>query len=278
MEKPVRLSEKRRRKKFFFAIGILVLILASVGGIAYATHLGSLRISDIRVNGAQSMESEEIVAVADEVLAEDEQRIFSRRNVFLFSKDRVRDAIMNAFPRVASVRMNAVSIQHPILVITVSEREAAAAWCREEDECYVMDAEGYIFAKGDFDSGQKFAGGFTSEEDPIGHRFLPTHMESVRSLIAALQEIGFETEQFTVTNEQDFTITVSGGMDIRASFDQSQAVVLSNLQSALASDVLRGRESEIEYIDLRFGNRVYYRFEGAIENSAALGDAVEVED
>jgi hypothetical protein len=36
---------------------------------------------------------------------------------------------------------------------------------------------------------------------------------------------------------------------------------------ALASEALRGKRGELEYVDVRFKNRVYYRFKGAASST-----------
>ena len=77
-------------------------------------------------------------------------------------------------------------------------------------------------------------------------------------------------------NEQDFETRLSalsgsektGGFAVRASFGNDGEAVVKNLQLVLSSDVLRGRESELEYVDLRFGNRVYYKLKGREQQSA----------
>jgi hypothetical protein len=37
------------------------------------------------------------------------------------------------------------------------------------------------------------------------------------------------------------------------------------LQLVLSSDALTGKESELQYVDLRFGDRVYYKLQGVVQ-------------
>ena len=42
---------------------------------------------------------------------------------------------------------------------------------------------------------------------------------------------------------------------------------MKNLQLVLSSGPLKGKDSELEYVDLRFNNRVYYKLKGEVETS-----------
>ena len=45
-------------------------------------------------------------------------------------------------------------------------------------------------------------------------------------------------------------------------FGEDPTILVKNLTLILDSDALRGKENLLEYIDLRFGNRMYYKFSG----------------
>ena len=57
------------------------------------------------------------------------------------------------------------------------------------------------------------------------------------------------------------------GFEIRASLKGDPGKLIRDLELVLTSDELRGKESRLEYIDLRFGNRVYYKVEGEAPTS-----------
>jgi len=42
---------------------------------------------------------------------------------------------------------------------------------------------------------------------------------------------------------------------------------VKNLELVLSSDVLKGKTDALEYVDLRFGNRVYYKLKGQKQQS-----------
>ncbi len=57
------------------------------------------------------------------------------------------------------------------------------------------------------------------------------------------------------------------GFLLKVSYGADAGTLVKNLQLVLQSDVLQGKRDKIEYIDLRFGNRVYYKLKGQPEVS-----------
>ena len=60
-------------------------------------------------------------------------------------------------------------------------------------------------------------------------------------------------------NDENYEIVGEDGMALRIKFAQTNEDVISNLRAIMGSSALR--EQDIEYIDLRFGNRVYYKLD-----------------
>ena len=63
-------------------------------------------------------------------------------------------------------------------------------------------------------------------------------------------------------NETDISVPLADGYYIKASFGEDPSELTKNLALILSSDAIKGKIDELEYIDLRFGNRVYYKFKG----------------
>ena len=99
-------------------------------------------------------------------------------------------------------------------------------------------------------------------EHPIGHVFVGAHMHGIIALLQMLGQAGFSPVGAFVENDQDFRIPLTQGFYLKASFGENPATIVNNLQLVLSSDALSGKLDEIEYIDLRFGDRVYYKLRG----------------
>jgi hypothetical protein len=79
-----------------------------------------------------------------------------------------------------------------------------------------------------------------------------------------LSRAQFNPQGATVVNDQDFTVPLATYY-LKASFGEDTGLLMRNLQLVLASDALQGKQDAVEYIDLRFGSRVYYKLKGMAE-------------
>jgi hypothetical protein len=101
--------------------------------------------------------------------------------------------------------------------------------------------------------------------NPIGQMFVGAHMPGIVALLKNLSQAGFKPTGATVENDQDFWVPFVDGFYIKASFGENPGKIVSNLQLVLSSDALTGKESELQYVDLRFGDRVYYKLQGVVQ-------------
>jgi hypothetical protein len=109
-------------------------------------------------------------------------------------------------------------------------------------------------------------------QNPIGQTFVGAHMPGIVALLQMLGQAGFSPSGATVENAQDFWVPLKPGLPaggqgfyIKASFGEDPGSIVSNLALVLSSDALAGKESQLQYVDLRFGDRVYYKLQGAAE-------------
>ena len=266
-----RLAQRRRARRRILLSAAAVTVLLLVGAAAWFSYHPKVTIHSIKIEGMKEASEEKIRTTAVEVLDDSRWHVLSRRSVFWYPKAEIRDALFAAIPRLELIHMETDGFwKRPELVIIVAEREPVAIWCRVTGSpCYLLDASGFIFAEVpsvEPIGSARFLGGFVSSQDPIGQYFLPTQFERVQQLLRSLRDAGFEPESFLVSNEYDYDIAFSSGLHVYASFEQHPEVIVSNLQTALSSDALRGKDSEIEYVDLRFGNRVYFRLKDGTSN------------
>ncbi|MEK9154173.1 MAG: hypothetical protein AAB798_01745, partial [Patescibacteria group bacterium] len=104
--------------------------------------------------------------------------------------------------------------------------------------------------------------GLSSTTAAIGQQYLPGNFAGVLALLERLGQAGFSSSEIIVKDDQDFSVRLQQGFEIRVSYGADAGALVKNLELILASEPLRGKESELEYVDLRFGNRVYYKLKG----------------
>lgn len=196
----------------------------------------------------------------------------ARDNIFAYPKEELRAGIVRTFPRLKSVRIGRGGMFGTTLIVNVDEHTAYATWCTESNACYVFNDTGLIFAgterAGKPELPYTFIGGL-GEQAPVGAVFLPEKLRGVLDLLQRMREARFVPVSVHVLDTQDYTIALSNGFTIKASFGQDIDTIVHNLELVSVSPVLRGKEANLEYIDLRFGNRVYYKFKGVEEPEEA---------
>jgi len=232
--------------------------VALVGAVGAASHVQQLAINDVSVTGVQLLSHESLTGKVKERLEETGFRLFSRKNMFLYPKSAIESDLAAEFPRIKKVSVARESLLASALVVMVEERKPYATWCNAS--CYVFDSRGFVFAE-KTETPEKayvFYGGLLPS-DPVGQTFLEGRLPEMISLLDTLGAAGFPAESLTVGSEKDFTIALSSGQKIHASFDMPAGDIVRNLTTALEAEGLEGKFKSLEYIDLRFGNRVYYK-------------------
>jgi len=129
---------------------------------------------------------------------------------------------------------------------------------------------GFIFAKAPDFTGNIFFKYFGTPEtdfsrtssEPLGLEYMPPDkFRSVTAFLESFEELELEPTSFTRLSGVDFKVRFKDGSYILFGGEQSLASVLDNLQSVFESEVFLGRDDvKLDYIDMRFGNKVYYKF------------------
>jgi hypothetical protein len=170
------------------------------------------------------------------------------------------------------------------------------------DDCYFIDQDGYIFDKAPYFSGEVYfkfygtpdapdvprldssrrgtSGGLStadSDFDPSGSFFSQQHFQQLISLRDILVGLGLKPVSLYVTNDGDIQIFLSSGSasssgpEILLKLDADYENVAENLEAALTTAPLqsefKNKYSSLLYIDLRFGNKVYYKFSSSTPTS-----------
>lgn len=276
-QKRTPLRARRRRAHLSLFLLLLAALTISAVGIHWLSYQPQLSIEQITIEGTRMVPPELIRSYVESQLDRAGSSFISPRNIFLYSKGAIEKHLAQEFARVRSAKLSRPSLMSRTLVVSIEEHEAFAKWCASADRCYLMDDTGYILDTADASSTESvstqyvFSGGIgdatgslasTSVEIPIGRTFVSAHVPGILSLLQLLGQSGFSPQGANVVSDEDFVVPLSDGFILKASFGANANTLVKNLQLVLSSDDLKGKEDQLEYIDLRFGNRVYYKLKG----------------
>src|SRR3989344_2359729 len=261
------LRARRRRGRVLIAFGFLAALATTAFGISALSYHPRFAIQSIDVQGAKETRPELIRTYFEKQLFSGAYQFISPTNIFFFAGADIERAIAAYFPRINSVKISRDALLSQAVTVAVEERGAFARWCTlQADECFAMDKTGFIFAPigsttESFQSAYVFSGDVLGP--PIGKTYARGRFIGILALLDRLGQAGFQSENIFAANEQDFSVRLFDGLLLRLSYGGDVEGVVNNLELVLASDALKGKRSAIDYVDLRFGNRVYYKLKGA---------------
>ncbi len=261
VSKPARLRVRRRKQRLLYAVAALVLLGGIVGGLGFLSHAPRLTITDVSVQGAVETPRDAVQNSVESALATTRWKIFSNANIFLYPRTSIEKNLTAAFPRIKSVAVARPSLLAQAVTVSIEERKPYATWCT--DTCFLMDDKGVVFATSTGEQVEipwQFSGGLIPHEPVVGQTFLEGRFTDAVHALTVLKDAGYEAESFTVDNETDFSIQLKNGPVIHMLFGHDAEQSVRDLSLALDADSVRGKLTELSYIDMRFGNRVYYKF------------------
>ena len=274
------LREKRRTLRRRMWGLVLALFLVVISGAIYAAHRPRFQIHTVVVSGNQVLDDDDLMAKAEEYLVGNYAYIIPHRVSFLYPKDKIKASILAAFPRIHSISVYRENLT--TLRIDISEVRGTALWCSGDPviadittPCYFTDEAAKIISHAPNYSGNVyprfFGGHIPSGAAPLGQTFLD---EKTFQTLLAFQErmigFGFNVRAVVIgeSGEDALVLDVDGGSTARVRFlhDAVYQTLADNLAAALEkeefSQALAKNKGSLEYFDLRFPNKVYYKFAG----------------
>lgn len=257
------LAVERRRRRVFMAGIASVLLCVGVGLLAYASHHPWIAIRHIAVEGTARIDPKRIEADIALQLQAHAQHLFSRSTVFFFGGSTLASNIEQSIPAIKEAQVALVSITDPAIRVRVEERTEYARWCNDGNECFVLDDTGFAFApyhEQVYTSGVTFRGGFEGSQNPIGMHFVVPAFREIKKILTAFKNETYPIAEFEIVNERDARLVLQNGITIYVTLGQVPEEAASIFKTALTASTLEKRLLDLEYVDLRFGNRVYYKY------------------
>lgn len=264
---------KGRRKKFFIKIlwGLLVFLLLLIG-LAFLSRIDDLEIQTISIDGNDMVSSEEVETEINKTLSRNRFLFFSGRNKLIYSKASIENEVKKNIPRILSVD---VKRDGSVLNVSVGERERAYLWCGEklssDTECYFLDKSGFIFdIAPQFSPGIYFTFYSSIEGEPIGQYILNFDIiKDIDIFVEAISRIGLPINSLAYMGEGQYEFyttfgSITNPAKILFTKDQTLDEVFNKIASIIDQDPFKSdfeaSDGRLEYIDVRFKNRVFYRF------------------
>ena len=265
----------QRRKKIlwlkiiFFCVGVGVVLFF----LSWASHAEKFSIQAFNIEGAEATREADLRALVETHLVGNYLWLFSKKNIFLYPKRKIKKDILETFLRIQDARLSFADFNS--FTLKLKEREPFALYCvswgvlsvSEEEECYFMDGDAFIYARAmNFSDNVYFKYGdetASSSKNILGTTYLEgareKQFEKVNLFIRFLKDININVYRLSVKENGDYVLYFDGDSQLIFDAEQDFEIILEDLRAVLI-DLDGSGERRFEYIDLRFDNKVLYKF------------------
>lgn len=291
-------QEVRRKRRMRVLVVLVLLVLVLVAVVIGFLRKPSIQISTITITGTTSLDSGELQTSARKHISGNYLLVIPKTNVLLFSKKSMNDYLVNQFPGVASVDTEFSS--PTMLSISITEKKPAYLWCTAQ--CYFVDDSGMVyqdspmFTPGVFLEflGTTPTATITDPSDPIRRRFAsvteftknistvddlstyPMHIIALKylSLADSTPELATGVGDIALTVDQIKDSIIPSGVKILILQTQDALTVARALDLVLSDknfqNAFSAHPETLQYIDLRFPGKIYYKFQTATPVTSAI--------
>jgi cell division septal protein FtsQ len=273
-------SRRKRRKKSILKLSLFLAgILVFLGGLVGLLYIPKFRIAEISIEGINALDKEELKAEITNFLKGKFFKILPYDNIFLLSKAKITALLLQEFPNLKEISIKR-NFSRKLSVLT-EERKAEALWCVNslatstdsgEAECAFVDENGFIFQPAPSFSGGIFLKFFDEREKlastsenlgglpNVGEEMIAaSEFKKLFSFSGFLLQNNMDVSRIVLKDNGEYEIDLKEGWRILLNGKNEAGLSFNNLKLVLDSNV-KEKRSQLEYIDLRFGNKVFFKY------------------
>lgn len=273
MARDIRGAEYAKQKKKILlirsAIFLTLCVLLCVF-VVWLSGLPALQINTISISGATVLREETLKEEVNMMLSGKYLWLVPKTNIFVYPRKQIEVALSKRYPRISSVSL--ATLDKGMLMVTLRERQPFALWCdnvptdTSVSQCYFLDTDGFVF-----DHAPQFSGdayfkyyGILPYEAPVGSYYLSstTRFHELSDFVSDVKKLDISPLYITAKNQESFELFIFGGGKILFDTQEGLKKISERLSALLKTQNLvprEGGELLVEYIDLRFGNKMFFK-------------------
>ncbi len=241
-----------------------------------------MNIGDIKIFGNKAIDTRSIEKKVREDLSGYYLWVLPKTNFIFYPAGKIKSDIMEKWKRIKNISVSVENIR--TLKINLSERSPLYTYCGEilpvtidsgQEKCYFMDESGYIFDEAPYFSGNVYLKFYGKTDrngaDLLGAYYFDSNFGKLVMFKDNLIKLGLNPVIFSPLDDGDMEIYFASnlksqlGPKLVFKSDADLGQMTENLQSVLGTDPFqtdfKKKYDSLQYIDLRFGNKVYYKFQ-----------------
>ncbi len=254
-EKAFKITKFSRRTKFIISAVILIIIII----VWFLFFSVNFTIKNIAVIGAQRLTEKEI---KDMVYEQIKSGLGLQKNIFLFDKSELADNLNNKY------FLDNLNIKKNLpanLTISFNEREYSIIWLEDEKYYYLDELANVITEADPLQISQKNYPLIDNiSKIKIAEKKINISADKIKFIISLYNELknrqfNFKIDRFIIDDNQfSINLAILAGPTIYFNIREDLFKQLDKL-TVIINEKLKSDFNKKTYIDLRYGDRVYYR-------------------
>jgi hypothetical protein len=276
------IQRKRRESRMRFYALLFVMFVSLLIALSYFSYDRHFTLNTINITGEKVIHEEEIQSELETVMSGRHFYLFSKKNSFFYPKDEMHNALVAAFPRIERLEVSRDDFN--TLHIDITERSGTYLYCGGKvpeiktevgENCYFVNESGYIFDEAPYVSGDVYFKYYiplaTTLNNPVGQEISsPAHFQKLNTFVEKLDSLGFPSTQLVVLSDGTHSLYVrnpGGTTDPKIIFksDNDLDIIYENLALSMQkpefANEIKSKYTTLQYIDLRFKDKVLYKFQ-----------------
>ncbi|MDE2030895.1 MAG: hypothetical protein KGI58_01380 [Patescibacteria group bacterium] len=275
------LKRSRRKRRLRMVILIFILLITVVYALAFFSSNPKITLNKIIVTGTRIISDTKVESDTRQVISGKYLHLFARDNSLIYPKTNIYSTLIKDFPRIKTLTINRSGWN--TLTIDITERLGSYLYCGSQiptvesnigENCYFVNNDGYIFDKAPYFSGNVYFKYYAplgaGEANPLGQQLLtPDRFHKIARFIDGVIAVGFKPTYLVIGNDDDYLYLDHKSTDTSPQIifnnENDLDQILNNLSLAMTkpefANVINSKYTTLLYIDLRFKNKVLYKFQ-----------------
>lgn len=249
-------------------VAFLFIILLGAG-IYFVFFSPYFSIKNIEISGLEKISYDELRGMVDKEISSRRFFIFNQNNIFIFNEKEIRDKVYGKYA------LNFIKVDKSLpgtIKISLEEKKPALIW-KTTDKFYVVDFDGAIIREitqtevGEYQgnqSGAKMATVFDESNTSVANKDKVLSGQAVGAITDIQNNLsratGLVILNFVIADRNDSTLKCITGDGWGAYFSLINDLNAQiNKLTAFLMDKKQEERKGLEYVDLRFEDRVYYK-------------------
>lgn len=276
------MKHNRKVGRIRLVLLFIILFISFVWALSYFSSDKRIVINKIIITGNSIIDSKELEQNVNEKITGRYIGLFARANVLIYPKDRIYKDLVTNFPRIESLNINSEGLN--ILYLSITERLGSFLYCgevlpinKEEvgENCFFVNNDGLIFDKAPYFSGDIYFKYYTDIKMIDGkvlssQVYEPIRFHELVRFVDGVKALGFKPIYLVNLPDQTFYLYLKSNSDkpnpkIIFKEENDLVTILDNLGTAMGekefANEINSKYDALSYIDLRFKNKVLYKFQ-----------------